>query len=413
MTGASVRRWLLKHTPLEPALLEGAGFETLVAEHIAATGGGEAAYVAALGGSPDEVDRLLAGIAVPETWLFRYPHSYGLLVEFLRRRLAAGAPALRMLSVGCATGQEPYCMAMAALHAGWPAALVSVGGLDRNREFLRLAAAAEYGATSIRAEIPAWAVPFLRREGERFGIDPAVRSVVWFRQADAIEPAALLAAAPCDVIFCRNLLIYLNAGARARLLDAIGAALAVGGLLFVGHAEQVITGASPLRRVPAPHAFALERIDAAAPAAEGPPALRAVPRHRVAAVGQRPRGAALATPCVVAEPQPAPQETLDDARDLADAGRIQDGETMVRSIIARRGPTAAALELLGMIRMAANDASGARRFFEQAVYLEPARSASLLQLAIISERAGDARRAATLWDRARRAASAGPEERRS
>jgi cytochrome c-type biogenesis protein CcmH/NrfG len=71
------------------------------------------------------------------------------------------------------------------------------------------------------------------------------------------------------------------------------------------------------------------------------------------------------------------------------------------------------MELLGMIRMSANDTAGAKRLFEQAVYLEPTRSASLLQLALISERSGDARRAATYWDRARRAPADAGQERRA
>ncbi len=409
MTADDVRRWLLEHTPLEPGLLQGAGFETLVAERASAAPGGESAYLGTLGSSPDEVDRLVAGIAVPETWLFRYPHSFALLVEFLERRLAAGATFLRMLSAGCATGQEPWCMAMAALRAGWPVERISVGGLDRNREFLRLAAAAEYGAASIRSEIPAWAMSFLQRSGQTIGIDPAVRSVVWFRQADIVEPAALLAAAPCDVIFCRNVLIYLNAVSRRTLLDSIAATLSAGGLLFTGHAEQVIASGPRLRPVPAPHAFVLERIDGAAiePAARAMSG--AARRRKVAAPAQaRPSAAAHTAPT-----EPAAEATLNDARDLAGAGRLQDGEAMIRSIIARDGPSAAALELLGMIRMAAEDVPGARRLFEQAVYLEPARSTSLLQLAMIFERSGDTQRAAMLWERARRAADAGTGEGRS
>ncbi len=409
MTADDVRRWLLEHTPLEPSLLEGAGFETLVAERVSAAPGGESAYLGTLGSSPDEVDRLVAGIAVPETWLFRYPHSFALLVEFLERRLAAGAPFLRMLSAGCATGQEPWCMAMAALRAGWPVERISVGGLDRNREFLRVAAAAEYGAASIRSEIPPWAMAFLQRSGQTISIDPAVRSAVWFRQADIVEPAALLAAAPCDVIFCRNVLIYLNAESRRALLGSISAALAVGGLLFTGHAEQVIASGPRLRSMPVPHAFALERVEGATIETEGRAVPGAARRRKVAAPAQaRPAAAAHTAPH-----GPSAEATLDDARDLAGAGRLQDGEAMIRSIIARHGPSAAALELLGMIRMAADDVPGARRLFEQAVYLEPARSTSLLQLAIICEQSGDTRRAAMLWERARRAADAGTGEGRS
>jgi Tfp pilus assembly protein PilF len=84
---------------------------------------------------------------------------------------------------------------------------------------------------------------------------------------------------------------------------------------------------------------------------------------------------------------------------------MRESEAMIRSIMTRRGPSAPALELLGIIRLAADDATEAKRLFEQAVYLEPARSASLLQLAMLSERANDLQRASTYWERARRAAA--------
>jgi Tfp pilus assembly protein PilF len=107
------------------------------------------------------------------------------------------------------------------------------------------------------------------------------------------------------------------------------------------------------------------------------------------------------------------EDSLETARLLADAGRVRDAEVMVRSIIARRGPSAPAIELLAMIRMSVNDAPGAKRLFEQAVYLEPARAASLLQLAILSEAAGETARAAAYWDRARRASVNPGQEQRS
>ena len=120
MTHSSVRRWLEDHTLIEPTLLEGLGFESLVAERVATFGGSEPAYIAELASSPDELDRLIAGIAVPETWLFRYPRSYDLLLDFLRRRLAAGRVAWRIRNlfnlpevislVRGLNGAEPYWM---------------------------------------------------------------------------------------------------------------------------------------------------------------------------------------------------------------------------------------------------------------------------------------------------------------
>ena len=116
MSDASVRQWLLTHTPLEPSLLEGPGFRALVAERVASVADGiESVYVNVLDQRPDEAERLIADISVPETWLFRYPNSFELLADVLRRRLANGSASLRMCSIGCAMGQEPYGMAITAL----------------------------------------------------------------------------------------------------------------------------------------------------------------------------------------------------------------------------------------------------------------------------------------------------------
>jgi chemotaxis protein methyltransferase WspC len=408
MTHMAVRRWLEEHALVEPSLLGNTGLDTVVAERVSAFGG-EPAYIEALARSPDEVDRLMAGIAVPETWLFRYRRSYDLLLEFLERRLASGQPTLRMLSIGCATGQEPYCMAMTALHAGWPADRVSVHALDRNSGFLQAAAKGEYGPSSIRTDIPGWAMPFLQRRGDAIVIATPARDLVRFTRADITDPAALRGTGPFHVIFCRNLLIYLNARARASLLDAICAELAPEGLLFVGHAEQMMRGGSPLRTVAAPHAFALERCESV-PAPQVPPARRS-PTRPDPPRGPHPAPTKPRSPAVPG-PDPGPEDSLETARGLADSGRTQDGEAMIRSIIARSGPSADAIELLGMIRLSANDTPGAKRLFEQAVYLEPSRATSLLQLAIMCERAGESRRAEAYWDRARRASTATAQERR-
>jgi chemotaxis protein methyltransferase WspC len=191
------------------------------------------------------------------------------------------------------------------------------------------------------------------------------------------------------------------------LLCLIGDSLAVGGVLFVGHAEQFTRVESRLRPIAAPHSFALERIVPEEVAMKpAPAALPPAPSKRPQ-LAPRPTAA---SPRADAGEVVAPEATLAAARDLADAGRMAEGEAMARSIIARRGPTARALELLGMIRIAANDVAGARRLFEQAVYLEPERAASLLQLALLSERDGDSRRASMLWDRARRASGSAEKE---
>jgi chemotaxis protein methyltransferase WspC len=402
MTSAPIRDWLARNTPLEPSLLEGAAFDALIAERVSVvTRGDFRAYLDALPGRPDEVDRLIAGVAVPETWLFRYPRSFDLLVEHLRARLATGAPTIRLCSIGCATGQEPFCMAIAALHAGWSRDRVTIEAIDRSPEALAIAADGRYTASSIRGEIPVWAAQYLSHAGDRICIDDNARACVRFSHGDA---ATWSASHPFDAIFCRNLMIYLSTPARANLLRAIRDALLPGGLLFVGHAEMsaAIEGLRPVR---SPHTFALERVDKHAQE------LKPIP-HTRASLGTVPSAAASlevpTTPLTADSPLTA--ATLEDARALADAGKLRESEALLRSLTTQSPPSAVALELLGLIRMASNDSQAAQQCFERALYLEPARPASLLQLAVIFERAGNARQAAAYWDRARRASPTGDPE---
>jgi chemotaxis protein methyltransferase WspC len=314
-----------------------------------------------------------------------------------------------MISLGCATGQEVYCMAMCAIHAGWPAAQITVEGVDRNSGFLSIARSAQYGSASIRTAIPDWAMHFLRRTGEEIGIDRMCQSIVRFEQADLTESTFTLDVASYDVVFCRNVLIYLNATARVRLLKSICAAMKPNSLLFVGHAEHLTRCDGLLRPVRSPHAFALERIPTESAdsskftIASTPAPFRNIPAPQNA--NGRFEPAALPRASSPAPSPPIMEDTLERARALADAGGTREVETMIRSIIARRGPSASAFELLGMIRMTENDMGAAKRFFEQAIYLDPAQVTSLLQLAIIHERLGDSHRASVLWDRALRTES--------
>ncbi len=405
MTYLAVKDWLVEHASLEPSLLEGAGFEGLIAERMTASRCSiEADYLSLLGSSEAEVNRLIAGVAVPETWLFRYPLSFQLLVEFLARRRAGGGATVRMRSIGCAGGEEPYCMVMAALHAGWDPEAVLVEAVDRNPEVLRRAAAGEYGGFSVRTELPGWAMQYLGRSGATITVDPLVRSRVRFVRADVLRTGSLAAGGLFDVVFCRNVLIYLGANARAHLLSSICDSLKRGGLLFVGHAEQLLCTEARLKRIDSPHAFALEHEPERATVETVVPVARQVFQHAPSGSRTQPASA------TAHRLDPAPvracvheELSLDDAGELADAGRATEGEAAIRAHMSRHGPSARALELLGMLRMASNDVPGAKLFFEQAVYLEPARAASLLQLAMISEKSGDPGRAAILWDRARRA----------
>jgi chemotaxis protein methyltransferase WspC len=255
MSYARVRQWLIDNTSLEPGLLEGAGFAAAIAERIALSGGDAAKYLDALKHNVVEVERLVSEVAVPETWLFRYARSFEFLFNHLVRLRIRGDCRLSMCSVGCAMGQEPYSMAITALHAGWTPDTATITALDINSDFLRRADGARYGLSSIRSELPKWSLPYLVQGHESVVIGDDARAIVDFRHGDVITVGL---DGRYNVIFCRNLLIYLRSSARDRLMKSIVKALVPGGVLCVGHTDHFNRSEYGLQAVESAHTFAYE-----------------------------------------------------------------------------------------------------------------------------------------------------------
>ncbi|MHC5004238.1 MAG: CheR family methyltransferase, partial [Planctomycetota bacterium] len=273
-------------TGFEPELVRSSAVEQLIVDRMRRSGAtDEAAYLETLRREADELERLAEGIAVPETSLFRYPDSFELLSARLSDRLARadGSAVLRMASVGCATGEESCSMAITAAAAGWPTARIQIDAFDRSERALRQARSGCYRATAA-ARAPDWAGPWLEADRERVRVSPALVQRIGYRRVDALrlpvpQPAGY------DVIFCRNLLIYLSAESRRQLVRWLVAALAPHGVLFVGHAEHGPALASPaVVPVGAPRCFAFVRAPAERASPTRRPAAPAVPARRPAAV---------------------------------------------------------------------------------------------------------------------------------
>jgi len=143
---------------------------------------------------------------------------------------------LRIASLGCSTGEEPYSIAM-VLHERLTAeelADVEITGLDVSGKSLTAARAGVYDAFQLRELSSARQHRWFQREGHRWMIHPALRAAVRFLQHNLLHP---LPFAGLDAVFCRNVLIYFPQPQVAACLAEISAALRPGGLLFLGHSE--------------------------------------------------------------------------------------------------------------------------------------------------------------------------------
>lgn len=419
MTDPLLLELVRRRTPLQARLLEGEAGATLVRRRMKALGIDDpAAYRARLEGDPAELEALVTSVAVPETWFFRYPASFEFLAGWLRRRLASRPPGarLRMLSAPCATGQEPLSMAATALHAGWPAARIEIDAVDVSTAAIAVARESSTRPLPVREPMPSWARSMFREVPGGVVAPPSLLEPIRFLHADVLSwtPAE---ARPYDAVFCRNFFIYLTPEARAATIRRVDRMLAADGLLFVGHADHDARTVEGFRGVGIPHTFAYERRPAeveVAPIRVAQPPRRPSSSLVVPRVAPRPaRPAALD-----AAPRPASSSTgtataLDRARKLADEGRLREAAELAERCVADDGPSPAALELLGCVRLAEGDLPAAAEWFRRLVYLEPEHESGLLHLAMISEDEGDLDGAERYRQRARRTSrGAGTEDRR-
>jgi chemotaxis protein methyltransferase CheR len=189
----------------------------------------------------EEVARLAETVTVTETFFFRNPDQLTALVEaVLPERARRGGQRLRILCAGCASGEEPYSLAI-ALREGVPdldAWNVQILGIDVNRAMLAKAKRGIYSQWSLRATPEAIKKRYFRGRGNELELEPEVRELVTFRAHNLAEHDPLFyRALACDAILCRNVIMYFTPAAMARVVARLTEALLPGGFLFLGHAE--------------------------------------------------------------------------------------------------------------------------------------------------------------------------------
>ena len=188
-----------------------------------------------------EWSMLMDRLTVQETRFYRHPASFELLRQHLQRllRAALGRP-LALWSVGCASGEETYSLAMTTaevLRSAEAPACFGVTGTDISLSALARSRAAVYDARRFEQVAPELRARYFQALSDgRFQVLPSLASRVCFARLNVLE----LANAPLtgmDVIFCQNLLIYFRRWRRREILNRLAERLAPGGLLVIGLGE--------------------------------------------------------------------------------------------------------------------------------------------------------------------------------
>jgi chemotaxis protein methyltransferase WspC len=356
-------------------------------------------YKGLLQSSPAEWDELVESVVVTETWFFRDNDPFAALFGLVQEWLSSNAAGrVRLLSLPCSSGEEPYSLAMTLLGGGISPDRFEIDAVDISARALARADRAVYGKNSFRGKDLGFKNRYFQPNGEGFVLKPEVRKTVRFCQANVLAEHFRTANANYDFIFCRNLLIYFDRPTQQKALSRIGTLLAPEGVLFVGAAEQPLVIDHGFVSAQIPMAFACRK-----------PTAKPVPGGDRMRAAKSP-GLVLPAKAVQANGQPqshrSPPEPekadLETARRLADAGRLDEAAKICETHVRENGASAQAYYLLGLVRDAAGDPT-AQDYYRKALYLEPNHYESLLQLALWAEKNGEVAGARRLKIRAQRA----------
>ncbi len=358
-------------------------------------------YAQEVRSSEVELARLVDDLVVPESWFFRDQKPFQLLADEVARKRVPGSSPLRLLSAPCSSGEEPYSIAMTLLECGLPPAAFTIDAFDISERLLVAARGKTYRASSFRTPDLDFQKRFFERtpRGE-FRFVPAIESSVRFHQANLVAPDFGSDLAPYDVIFCRNLFIYLDPSGRQQLLENMDRLLVPGGLLVVGHAE---AGSIPLTRFePArlPGSFGFFK-RASRPAACFPMAGLKTENHLperepVRVVSNK----SIALPGKI---EPVPERigesqgerrskaevSLAAIQTLADAGKLSEAAGLCAEYLRVHQACPKALYLLALIRMAEGARPEAEEILNRVLYLEPTHPEAILHLAHLAEARGE------------------------
>ena len=210
--------------------------------------------------SPAMVQALVETVVVPETWFYRDADAFRALARLAHKRLDERGTALplRILSLPCSTGEEPYTIAMTLLDAGIGAAHMRIDAMDISERSLAVAQRAVYSRNSFRGNAFPFRDAHFTRTEDGWRLAPRIVDAVRFSRANLMQLDAA-ALGVYDFVFCRNVLIYFDRDAQQTALHALNSVLAENGTLFVGPAETGLLMRHGMQSAKIPLAFAFHR----------------------------------------------------------------------------------------------------------------------------------------------------------
>ena len=367
----------------------------------------EASYLRQLKASKVALEKLIEAVVVPETNFFRNPKSFEYLSQHILslQKTSSNHKPLRVLSLPCSTGEEPYSIAITLLEAGLSHTNFQVDGVDISPKALATARQGTYNHYSFRNTGTFSPQHYLDKyftvtEQGSYQINNLVRSRVKFHPGNLSDAICLPNYASYDIIFCRNLLIYFHQSARARAFYNLYRLLVSNGLLFIGYAETSHIDQRQFTSLCIPQAFVYRKLS------QWPsPTLLASPRglssprekttHPVAAQTNKSKRPSMASSMT-------PWDDLARIRSLADGGQLSIALEQCDAYLQAHPMSAEAYLLLGEIYHAQGSDERADIAFHRVLYLQPDCVEALTHRLLLCEQRADHTTAQRLRQRLQR-----------
>ncbi len=345
-----------------------------IREEAARHGQDPAAYVESLVADRGVLQSLMNQVAVHETAFFRHPEHFDVLAHDV---LPETGPTVRIWSAACSNGQEAYSLAMLLEESGLDGTVIAT---DLSTAALHRTAAARYTRRELSGVSADRLARHFTRDGDHWKVKEPVRQRVRTLHHNLLDPLPREVLGS-QVVFCRNVLIYLSADQVRLFLDRLADGLAPSTTLFVGAAETIWQASERFEAVRRRNAFIYRQ-------------RRSEPTRRTPSA---------AHPSMPVEPRRRRPERSERTRTTPrPSGWQQAPSTSTAAASPSSTLEITALEKTAQEAVAAGDYDGAVVAFRKCAYLRPHDPLAHLHLGLALEAAGDADAARRAFDAARR-----------
>lgn len=195
------------------------------------------AYIEHFEATPGELQHFINAITTNTTSFWRESEHFEFAKAHIERLAASGQHKARIWCAASSTGQEPYTIGLSLYPIARDRYMdLKILATDIDTNVLKKAHEALYpDLEGVPRDVAQWG---FQREGDQFRVIQPVRDLLTFGQLNLTRPPFPMKG-PFDLIFVRNVMIYLDAPTRGRLVDECERLLTPGGMLYIGHSESL------------------------------------------------------------------------------------------------------------------------------------------------------------------------------